>query len=99
MAREPDGCFLTTCGSPCPADSTSLWSTPCSDGSSATGLQQFRCCPGSFPDVLVLVDRGASTCNPARLMGGYSGNGSQRQQVVQNRAAIRLVSIFRCGSS
>lgn len=56
MSAEPPGCVSSGCNTACPAGTTATYSTQCSAG--ATGTQS-RCCPGdSYPEVLLLVDRG-----------------------------------------
>ena len=56
LAAEPPGCLTTNCGEGCPRGMTSMKPVPCNSG----GQPRSRCCPGTFPDVLLLVDRGAA---------------------------------------
>lgn len=53
MAAEPVGCTDTPCGGTCPSDKIATFSKTCSEGTI------IRCCPeSSYPDVMLLVDRG-----------------------------------------
>lgn len=55
MASEPTGCITTACGGSCPAGTVFTFSAACPSGEGTVS----RCCPGdTYPDVLLLVDRG-----------------------------------------
>jgi hypothetical protein len=70
MSAEPPGCLFSSCNTACPAGTTATYSVKCSGG--ATGMQS-RCCPGdSYPDVLLLVDRG--TGQPTTYLSGNVPN-------------------------
>jgi hypothetical protein len=70
MVTEPPGCGTTACGGSCGAGLSTTYSTDC-----AGGRKQLRCCPlASYPDVLVLVDKGRGVAMsqhlfPAQSMG------------------------------
>lgn len=62
MAAEPEGCWFSECGTPCGAEAATTYTTAC--GNSADGVRS-RCCPSaSYPDVLLMVDRGQGQATP-----------------------------------
>ncbi|GLC74012.1 hypothetical protein PLESTF_001450100, partial [Pleodorina starrii] len=66
MSKEPAGCSSSSCGAGCPAGYTATTTSSC-----GTGQFVSRCCPSSdYPDVLVLADRGVSSC-PSSAPSGY----------------------------
>lgn len=58
MAAEPLGCVSSSCNSGCPDGTVVTYNEACTPGDASSGTRS-RCCPAdSYPDVLLLVDRG-----------------------------------------
>lgn len=89
MSAEPPGCVFSSCNTACPAGTNATYSVKCSGG--ATGMQS-RCCPGdSYPDVLLLVDRG--TGQPTTYLSGNVANGDYSPLTSEWTSARELLAL------
>lgn len=69
MADEPPGCTTTACDGSCPADKIVTYST--ASGCTGGSVKRRCCSPSSYPDVLVMVDKGAGQPLPKRVYANY----------------------------
>jgi len=64
MSAEPQGCSDSACNGACPAGTITTYTTRCIAADGQQG-NMIRCCPGAtYPDVLLLVDRGSGLTAP-----------------------------------